>query len=383
LLEEIRNLLESQELDVRETHFSRFTDQKCTPDVVSFLADCIGKFIENDPNREFSVMDIWKNEYTVDNTVDIFNKPSPINKSAISEYNKFFGQPMRLLDYAGILVSRKEGTTFKYRCVRPDILEFISLKSANAFDFLFVYLEKVLKDSGFLEKIIQYKENQNKDSLQHVKDEFITFMQSNTPITEVLEPRRIFPKILNIFAVKWKMKGIEKGYISTNEFYRSDLMYNRINWRDAGDKNKRNTRNEAFALIEQFPRAAEYEIGKAKKLIEKIHGKISEIHDEWANGEATQKHHIFTKSEYPEFAADAENLIILTPTQHYTKAHPGNNTNKIDKEYQKLMLIAKSHSIENNELHYSKEKFIEILNVGLGLKLPENSSFDEIRKKLS
>ena len=46
------------------------------------------------------------------------------------------------------------------------------------------------------------------------------------------------------------------------------------------------------------------------------------------------------------------------------------------------MLVAKSHSIENNELHYSKEKFIEILNVGLGLKLPENSSFDEIREKL-
>jgi hypothetical protein len=178
------------------------------------------------------------------------------------------------------------------------------------------------------------------------------------------------------------MKGIEKGYISKNEFYRSDLMYNRINWRDAGEKNKRNTRNEAFALIEQFPKAAEYEIGKAKKLIEKIHGKISEIQDEWAHGEATQKHHIFPKSEYPEFAADAENLIILTPTQHFTKAHPGNNTNKIDKEYQKLMLIAKSHSVEKNQSHYSKERFVEILNSGLGLELSENASFGEIRGKL-
>jgi hypothetical protein len=383
LLEEISTHLKSKNFDVRKSHFSRFTDQKCTPDVVSFIADCIGEFIKDKPDKEFEVSDIWKNEFTVENTIDIFNKPSPENDAAISEYNKFFGQPMRLLDYAGILDTTKDGVTYKYRCVQHEILDFISLKSANAFDFLFLYLQKVLEDSGFLKEIIQYKNNQNKDSLQNVKDKFTKFMQDNTPIKETLEPRRIFPKILNIFAVKWKMKGIERGYISKNEFYRSDLMYNRINWRDEGEKNKRNTRTEAEALIEQFPKAADYEINKAKKLVVKIHGGVSEIQDEWANGEATQKHHIFTKSEYPEFAADAENLIILTPTQHYTKAHPGNNTNKIDKEYQKLMLMAKSHSIEKNQSHYSKERFIEILNVGLNLKLKNNESFNTIRKKLS
>jgi len=382
LLEEITTHLEAKNFDIRKSHFSRFTDQKCTPDVLSFIADCIGEYIKEEPDKEFEVIDIWKNDFTVENTIDIFNKPSPENKAAISEYNKFFGQPLRLLDYAGILESRREGTTFKYKCIKHDMLDFISLKSVNAFDFLFVYLEKVLNDSGFLEKIIKYKQNQNKSSLQNVKDEFTKFMQDNTPIKETLEPRRIFPKILNIFAVKWKMKGIERGYISKNEFYRSDLMYNRINWRDEGEKNKRNTRNEALALVEQFPKAADYEIGKAKKLVVKIHGEVSEIQDEWSNGEATQKHHIFPKSEYAEFAADIENLIILTPTQHFTKAHPGNNTNKIDKEYQKAMLIAKSHSIEKNQSHYSKERFVEILNVGLGLELPKNISFNEIREKL-
>jgi hypothetical protein len=382
LLEEITTHLESKDFDIRKSHFSRFTDQKCTPDVISFIADCIGEFIKDQPDKEFEVMDIWKNEFTVENTIDIFNKPSPKNNAAISEYNKFFGQPMRLLNYAGILNAEKHGTTYKYKCVQHEILEFISLKSANAFDFLFVYLQKVLEDSKFLEEIIQYKNNQNKDSLQDVKDKFTKFMQDNTPIRETLEPRRIFPKILNIFAVKWKMKGIERGYISKNEFYRSDLMYNRINWRDEGEKNKRNTRTEAEALIEQFPKAADYEINKAKKLVVKIHGGISEIQDEWSHGDATQKHHIFPKSEYAEFAADIENLIILTPTQHFTKAHPGNNNNEIDKEYQKQMLIAKSHSIEKNQSHYSKERFIEILNEGLDLELLENTSFDEIRLKL-
>ena len=383
MLEEILNLLEAQELDIRQTHFSRFTDQKCTPDVVSFIADCIREHINDNLKKEFEVMDIWKSQYAVENTINIFDKPSPENDAAIAEYNKFFGQPMRLLDYAGILDSRKEGTTNIYSCIRKESLDFIALKSDNALDFLFIYLQKVLSDSGFMDEIIKFRNKQTKEYLQELKDAFMKFMHDNTPVTGIYEPNRIFPKIINIFAVKWKMKGIERGYISKNKFYRSDLLYNRINWRDEGEKDKRSTRNEAFVLEKQFPRAAEYEIGKAKKLIEKIHGKISEIQDEWAYGEATQKHHIFPKSEYPEFAADAENLIILTPTQHYTKAHPGNNTNKIDKAYQESMLVAKSHSIENNELHYSKEKFIQILNVGLGLKLPENFSFDEIRIKLS
>jgi len=129
-----------------------------------------------------------------------------------------------------------------------------------------------------------------------------------------------------------------------------------------------------------------YDINKAKSLLERIQGRVSEIQDEWANGEASQKHHIFMVSEFPQFSSYIENLIILTPTQHFTKAHPRNNTNVIDKEYQKLLLIEKSRSIEEslqrNEIYYKKEKFIEILNVGLGLKLSVDDSFDEIRTKL-
>lgn len=387
MLEKILNHLSSLDLDVRKSHFSRFTDQKCTPDVISFIADCVREYIKEQPNKEFEVMDIWKSPFAIENTVSIFNKPSPENDDAISEYNKFFGQPMRLLDYAGILDSRRDGTTYIYKCTNPEILYFIALKADNALDFLFVYLQKVLEDSGFIDKIIDYKNNQTKNSLQDLKEEFMKFMHDNTPVKGTYEPNRIFPKIINIFAVKWGMKGIERGYVTDNVFYRSDLLYNRINWRDEGEKDKRTTRNEALVLEEQFPRYAAYEIAKAKNLLERIHGNVSEMHDEWANGDATQKHHIFPKSEYPEFAADIENIIILTPTQHFTKAHPGNNTNRIDRQYQKLMLISKSYSIEKslvrNEPYYRKERFIEIVNDVLNLELSNNLSFHKIREKLS
>ena len=387
MLEKILNHLSSLDLDVRKSHFSRFTDQKCTPDVISFIADCVREYIKEQPNKEFEVMDIWKSPFAIENTVSIFNKPSPENDDAISEYNKFFGQPMRLLDYAGILDSRRDGTAYIYKCTNPEILYFIALKADNALDFLFVYLQKVLEDSGFIDKIIDYKNNQTKNSLQDLKEEFMKFMHDNTPVKGTYEPNRIFPKIINIFAVKWGMKGIERGYVTDNVFYRSDLLYNRINWRDEGEKDKRTTRNEALVLEEQFPRYAAYEIAKAKNLLERIHGNVSEMHDEWANGDATQKHHIFPKSEYPEFAADIENIIILTPTQHFTKAHPGNNTNRIDRQYQKLMLISKSYSIEKslvrNEPYYRKERFIEIVNDVLNLELSNNLSFHKIREKLS
>lgn len=387
MLEKILNHLSSLDLDVRKSHFSRFTDQKCTPDVISFIADCVREYIKEQPNKEFEVMDIWKSPFAIENTVSIFNKPSPENNNAISEYNKFFGQPMRLLDYAGILDSRRDGTAYIYKCTNPEILYFIALKADNALDFLFVYLQKVLEDSGFIDKIIDYKNNQTKNSLQDLKEEFMKFMHDNTPVKGTYEPNRIFPKIINIFAVKWGMKGIERGYVTDNVFYRSDLLYNRINWRDEGEKDKRTTRNEALVLEEQFPRYAAYEIAKAKNLLERIHGNVSEMHDEWANGDATQKHHIFPKSEYPEFAADIENIIILTPTQHFTKAHPGNNTNRIDRQYQKLMLISKSYSIEKslvrNEPYYRKERFIEIVNDVLNLELSNNLSFHKIREKLS
>ncbi|NCO31749.1 hypothetical protein GW891_02890 [bacterium] len=54
------------------------------------------------------------------------------------------------------------------------------------------------------------------------------------------------------------------------------------------------------------------------------------------------------KSEFPKLADYVENLILLTGSQHSVKAHPSNNTRVVDKDYQLLLLLAKSDNIKKS-----------------------------------
>ena len=89
-----------------------------------------------------------------------------------------------------------------------------------------------------------------------------------------------------------------------------------------------------------------------------------------ANGVATEVHHIFPKSEFPELASCVENLILLTSSQHRQKAHPRSNFHLIDKEYQLVCLMAKSRTVEDyinthGETFYTKRSFLNVVNTGI------------------
>lgn len=149
-----------------------------------------------------------------------------------------------------------------------------------------------------------------------------------------------------------------------------ELMYNRKNWRDL-NKEKSITRQEAEEEHEEVQQEiySQYYVQKAMNLLRKIQ-KESEVHDQWGNGDATQVHHIFPKSQYPEIAHYIENLIKLTATQHYTKAHPNNNTQLVNKDYQLTCLLAKADTIDKSlqrfgEKYYRKESFVYVINTGL------------------
>lgn len=168
-----------------------------------------------------------------------------------------------------------------------------------------------------------------------------------------------------------------------------DLMYNRVNWRDQDQKQKSLTRQKAITtetkqINQDF--YIDYQVNKAIRKVREKQGNISEVHDNLANGIATEVHHIFPKSEFPELASYFENLILLTSSQHRQKAHPKSNFRLIDKEYQLMCLLAKSYTIEeyikvHGESFYTKKSFLLVVNKGTSSEaLHENDSFNTIRR---
>lgn len=185
------------------------------------------------------------------------------------------------------------------------------------------------------------------------------------------------------------LQGSVKRRMSENDFYYTDLMYNRKNWRDFS-KDKTISRQEANAESEQNVLTDTafnaYLVQKAMNQIKKMYSE-SEVKDQGANGDATQVHHIFPKSDFPQLSHYLENLIKLTPIQHFTKAHPSNKTDAINRDYQLVCLLAKSDSIETSlkkeESVYRKESFVYVINTGLSENLEIDLNFKQIKRELT
>lgn len=385
--EKIKNHLETLDLDIRKSQYSRFMDQKVTPDVLCFIADCI---INLSNQNNFTTKVIWESNYFEKNIRAIFGKPSPKNINVQNEYDKFIIQPLRMLYYAGILESKKEGQKYIYNISNYELLDYIAIKERNAYKFLFEYIVKVLNDSALLPHFERFKnkclKNEiTKEDFEILKDKFIKFMRGHTPINQDVEIRRIFPKVLNIYASENNINGVVKGHLSKYVFNFSDLMYNRKNWRDIG-KEKGLPRAESVELKEQQKIYTTYVIEKAKSIIKKKYVE-SEVKDSLANSKGVHVHHIFPMSMFPKLAKFLENLIKLTATQHLQKAHPEGNTQIIDKDYQCVCLLAKSNSIEyslnNGELIYTKPNFIYVINEGLNLSLSTSLNFIQLRTEIN
>lgn len=368
--------------------YSRFMDQKVTPDVLSFITDCIVNYLDGkDPKINFVVSDIWKFPYFIKNTIAVFGKPSPENETAESEYNKFIAQPLKTLAFSKILEEKKNGRNNIYTVLRPDILEYISQNERNAWSFLVIYIEKVLLDSGFIKKLEVYKTKAlknilNEKDFETLKTKFQSFMRGFTEINGDTEINRIFPKVLNPYSAFYQIPGTEKGHMTSGRFIYPDLMYNRENFRDIG-KEKTLSRQEIAKEITKQPKVVIYRVQKAINIIKRHHSN-SEVKDSLAAGIATQVHHIFPENKFREISDYQENLILLTPQQHNTRAHPDNKTQEINSDYQKECLLSKIDSIiistNRGENLYSKERFIHVINVGYDLDLSTNTSFEELKK---
>lgn len=369
--------LSQYDYDIRKSGDARWIDQKCTYDVVSIIADCINEYVENSNSEKFTVSDIWHSDYARENVVSIFSKPDPELKAG-NEYDKYFGQPIKLLGYSHVLNVRKEKNRYYYSINNQEILDKIALRPMNSLNFLYEYISKVLSDSGLMQSFEDFFRIQTKDSYKEVRDNFISFTINNTKINGETECGRIFTKVINPLAFKLKKLGTEKGKISKFAITLNDLQYNRSNWRDElSGKDKSVTRSEYEPTVAQLQARAlaTYTVNKAKKAVRKFNDIFnngqSEVCQSTELVKATQAHHIFAQSDYPSIADFIENLIMLTPNQHFSMAHPNNKTQYIDKDFQYVCLIAKSTRIHDNLASDNADKFYDfddykyVLNTGL------------------
>lgn len=376
-MEIYEEFLNRYDYDVRKTGNARWIDQKCTYDVVSIIADCITEYVDTTNKEEFTVSDIWHSDYARENVIAIFSKPDPELKAG-NEYDKYFGQPIKMLGYSKILNERKEKNRYYYSINNRELLDKIALRPMNALNFLYEYIYKVLSDSGLMSAFTDFFSVQDKNAYKDVRDKFIQFTINNTKINGEIECGRIFTKVINPLAFKLRKLGTEKGRISKNIITLNDLQYNRSNWRDelsGKDKSVTRTEHELTNAQLQARALATYTVNKAKKAVrkfnDKVYGGVSEINQATETVSATQVHHIFAQSEYPSIADYVENLIMLTPNQHFSMAHPNNNTQYIDKDFQYICLIAKSTKIHDNLTNPSVENFYDfddykyVLNTGL------------------
>lgn len=386
----IHKILLEQELDLRKTKY-RFMDQKVTPDVLNFISDCIEN-LEEEKKKKFTKNDIWESEYFAENIKVIYNKPNADNKTMVHEYDKLCAQPLKTLSFSGVLQEKKIGNQNYYSVLESELLSLLTLNEKNCWIFLSVFVSEVLKKSNFYENIKKYISTINTDftdnnAFDELKKSYIKFILNNSQINGEVEIRRIFPKVINPIAVELGIPGSVKGRLSKGPYKYADLMYNKVNFRDI-KKNKQQSRQEARLYIPRLYDSA-YVLYQERKVMQKIrtrHSPISEVKDDLNNGEATQVHHIFPKSRFPEFRTFAENLILLTPQQHYTKAHPSNNTHLIDKDYQIICLVSKLESIKNSEqsgdAFYSKINFIYLINSCLKIQLDLSLNFDNLISEL-
>lgn len=378
--EQISKFLEKNDYDIRKTHNARWIDQKCTPDVLCVVADCIINYIsENDEDILFTSKDIWFSKYAIDNVHAIFRKVDVDSDSASNEYDKFFGQPIKLFAYAGLLKETKKGRENNYIVLNKEILEFISLRERNALLFLKKYINKVLTDSGLLSYFTEFFNEQDSNAYEQLKTKFQSYTVANTLIGTKgsdgkLECGRIFTKVINLLAFDLNKKGTERGHISKHAITYDMLMYNRDNFRDIyAEKPKTVSRKDYMKQHKIVINEAYYAYlcSKAKQRLRKYNdifrNGLSEMPGD--NEPATNMHHIFPANEFPEISYFLENLIALTPNQHILYAHPKNKTSVINKDYQHDCLLVKTDMIKDNlengeEKIYSFNDFKYVLRVG-------------------
>ena len=350
LLSNLRRL----NLDLRQTKNGRWYDQKVTPDVMSCICDAIINHQNNTNSSSFTIKDLQISDFFVELMVRDFGKPSPRNPGSANEYDKVVGQPLNVLESANILkIKSHRPKTYQIASSINHVLCKMAGNEQDTAEFLNAYITEVIRQSGLTKIFDDFFTHQDTRSFGVLKQGYCDFIKSNTDITGDYEPRRIFSKVLNILAYFRRTKGAIGGKRSQFPITLNDIRYNRINFRDLiKNKPKNIPRRQRRALVSIAPSDSipTRHIKNTIDSVKNFHGNTPEIEDEFSSVDChsaspVEGHHIFPKSDFPQFSTFRENIILLTQTQHAGQAHGGPGKT-VSLSYQHLCLQKKIEAIK-------------------------------------
>jgi hypothetical protein len=321
---------------------------------------------------------------------DYFSKAPQEN--AENEYNKVSSYQLGLLSFAGILKIVDERPK-KYQIENFEAIDFLSINDLNASKFLSEYTEKFLVDNGLISYFEQYKNTPNQDNHLRAKEAYWEWAKVNTGVRgdDRKHTYRVFNKIFNVYCNKHRIPGEDASNITSGPCPYSFLIYNRENFRDQdmpSGMTRQQYKEEVLSEIDSDGVVATL-LKKAKDAVRARHGNDSEIKDAnlgYEPNSGVHVHHILPQHSYSQFSLSRENLIALTPGQHFSRAHVEANTKTINSDFQKICLkqkfVAISESVKNDDGFYNLSEFIKILNICFGWNMSEASSLEEVSVRI-
>lgn len=379
-----RNLEKTQ--SIPGTYF----EQKITPDILSFAAQCILDFTGGDISKSFSDPELRGLDFYKMILKDYLSKPDD-TKDTNNEYNKLIRYQIDFLVFGGVLEEVAQRPK-RYKIKNLEILNYVALHERQALLYIQAYIEKFLIDNNLGNLFDSYRKNPTQRNYEKTKESFYLWAKDNTNVKtdDKRHTFRVFNKIFNFYTHKHSLPGQYLARVKDGPNPYLNLIYNRINFRDK-NKAKNVSRNDFAKTYDPSNDDSgyiSYLIGKAKKEIRQRYPTTEIVGFEnypSEGGDIVQIHHIFPAASFQEFASSKENLISITPGQHNTHAHAG-NTHYVDPNFQLICLQVRldeiEKSIQNKDEFFNLDTFISMLNHCLDLNIEKSSNIDTIRKKL-
>lgn len=345
-------------LDIRALGTARVYNQKVTPDIMAAVADVVNRIAGD--GKEFSVKSVRNSDEFKRQAESIFTKPNPDNLKFLSEYDKFIRHSLQALSYSQILRQASQRPAATYRVVDWPLLKDIASGKDAAVEFLAAHAERIFRQSGLGMKLDRFFKKPDDQSLTRLRDAYVSLVNEHTGVRRIKEPRRIFPKMLNVMAFTRNVPGVIRG--RPKPVTLEDISYNRENWRDTP---KFHSPPRAQILPLNGKEGESSSISGVKREVKEFHRRQPEIGGALSESGGIEAHHIFPRGAHPEAATKRENIILLSSSQHREFAHPSDKES-ISKGYQLLCLLKKLDAVVESECKencgfYRFSNFVEML----------------------